>query len=262
MYAHPPKAHNRTGATERVGYLDDFLGAVEGVLRHVQTAERAAIKAAAELVADSIAGRGIVAVYDTGHLLKHEASLRAGALVALTGFAFSFEVDNPVPGRNPSDAEANGAGLELRAVALALDASNLRPGDTLILNSNSGRTANVIELALQARARDIRTIGIASRAQMAGCAAVHPSGSKLFDVVDCAIGNGTPHGDACVPVRDNDPMCPLSGIASALILWAVQAEAVERLQARGVNPTFYRSVHIGGQADVDAQVESYKRQGA
>ena len=82
-----------------------------------------------------------------------------------------------------------------------------------------------------------------------------------FDVADIRIDNCAPHGDASVEVKDNEKICPLSGLAATYCLWAVQAEAVERLQAAGVNPTIFRSVHVGGPEHVEQQRKAFLEQG-
>ena len=242
-------------------YLDQYFEAVEACLRRVRETQRGAIEQVAQVLADALANKGVLAVMDTGHLLKYESMYRAGGLLAIVPFSYDLVVDNDMLHRKTERSVDEQLALEARKVGLALDASNLRAGDVLLINSNSGRTPNVIEAALQARARGIVTIGLASREQMERCTPAHPSGKKLLEVVDHAIDNGSPYGDAAVAVKDNEKMCPLSGIASAYVLWAIQAHAVERLQAAGVNPSIYRSNHVSGQAFVDAQRAAFAERG-
>lgn len=242
-------------------YYDDFFNILESTLSFVRNDQEANIKQAAAVLADSLAQKGLLAVMDTGHMLKYEALTRAGGLMAISPFAYELTVENDAPQRKITRRAEEEAEIESRKVALALDTSNLQAGDVLFINSNSGRTPNVIETAIQARERGIHTVGIASLQQMTHCEAAHPSGKKLFDVVEIAIDNGAPHGDAAVEVRDNEKMCPLSGISAAAVLWAIQAEAVELLQARGLNPTIYRSVHVSGFEYIDRQREAFLKQG-
>lgn len=242
-------------------YIDQYFDAVEVCYRRIRETQRGVIQRAAAAVAEAIAQKGVLAVMDTGHMLQHEAYLRAGGLLAIAPFRYELVLENEVLHRKPAYTPEQTADLEGRRVALALDSSNLRSGDVLLINSNSGRTMNVIEAAHAARERGITTIGLASLDQMTQCSAAHPSGKKLLDVVDIAIDNCTPFGDGAVPVRDNEKMCPLSGLASAYILWAIQAEAVELLQARGVNPSIYRSNHVSGQAFVDQQRAAFAERG-
>ena len=53
----------------------------------------------------------------------------------------------------------------------------------------------------------------------------------------------------------------MSRMVSAYCLWAVHAEAVERLQARGVNPTIFRSVHVSGGGFVEEQRKKFLERG-
>lgn len=242
-------------------YLDDYFEQVDACLRRVRETQRAAIEHVAGVLAESLAQKGVLAVMDTGHLLKYESMYRAGGLLAIAPFSYDLVVENDMLHRTAARTEDENIAMESKKAALALDASNLRPGDVLLINSNSGRTPNVIEVAMQARARGIITVGLASREQLTRCTAAHPNGKKLFDVVDHVLDNGSPYGDAAVEVRDNEKMCPLSGIASAYVLWALQAHTVELLQARGVNPSIYRSNHVSGQAFVDAQRAAFAERG-
>ncbi len=242
-------------------YLDKYFEAVESVLHAIREAQRHAIGQAAEAIARSLANGGAVMIMDTGHLLRHEAFVRAGGLMALTPFSYELEVESPIEHRKIERTAKQTAELESRTVTLAIESSKMRRGDVLLINSNSGRTVNVVELALQCKARGILTIAISSSEQMRRCPALHPSGKKLFDVADICVDNCGPYGDALVKVRDNEPMCPSSGIAAAYILWAIQAEVVERLQAVGINPSIYRSVHVSGPEFLEKQRKKFLKKG-
>lgn len=242
-------------------YLDAYFDAAAAMFEGIRTGQRSAIEAAAEAVAQSLAAKGALHVMDTGHMLSHETFIRAGGLMAISPFSFEFCVPREDKRRSLHRTPEEAADVMRRLVALALDESLVRPGDVLVVNSNSGRTANVIELALQCRERRVTTVGIASSAQMAGTAAAHPTGKKLGEVVDHFLDNGAPHGDAAVAVEENERMCPLSGLGATFTFWALQAEAVARLEQRGVRPTIYRSVHLDGEAYIDRQRERFLRDG-
>lgn len=242
-------------------YLEKYFAEMDRVLRGIRETQREAIERAGEAIARCLASGGAVLIMDTGHLLRHEAFLRAGGLAAFTPFSYGLTVESPLEHRSVKRTPKQLAELEGRTVALALDTGKVRRGDVLLINSNSGRTTNVVELALQCKSRGVTTVAISSSEQMRQCPAVHPSGKKLFDIADVCIDNCGPHGDALLDVRDNERMCPSSGIASAYILWAIQAVAVDRLQAKGINPTIYRSVHVGGQAFLEKQRKKFLKRG-
>lgn len=242
-------------------YLDKYFDAVDGLFSRIRSSQYDTIGRAGVIVASSLAQKGVVHIMDTGHLLSHEAFKRAGGLLALTPFSFEMVVDNPVERRPAGPAASEKEAHMARTVAVALDSSRVAFGDVMLLNSNSGRTSNVIETALQCNERGLCTIGIASREQMERCEAVHPSGKKLADACDIFIDNCGPYGDAMVEVRDNERMAPSSGLGAAFILWAIQAVAVENLQSRGLNPSIYRSVHLGGEGYMKEQHDRYLEQG-
>jgi len=242
-------------------YLDAYFEAVDQALGSIRTTQREVIEQAAEAIAESLAKGGALLVMDTGHRLRHEAFNRAGGLMAIAPFSYGLDVENPLDQRTVERTPEEAADLEARTVGLALDSSKMRQGDVLIINSNSGRTSNVIEVALQCKTRGITTIGISSSQQMQGCPVAHVSGKKLFDVADICIDNCAPFGDAALVVKDNEKMCPMSGMAGTFVLWAVQAEAIERLQARGVNPTIFRSVHVSGMEYIEEQRKAFLEKG-
>jgi uncharacterized phosphosugar-binding protein len=242
-------------------YLESFFGAMDALLARVRDTQLEAIRQAAETIAASLANGGALAVMDTGHMLRHEALCRAGGMLVIAPFAYGMNVDNAMDQRTVTRTAEETAELEKLTAALALDSSKMKNGDVLIINSNSGRTPNVIETALECRARGIATIGISSADQMARCDAAHISGKKLIDVVDVFVDNCGPYGDALIEVANNEKACPGSGIGAAYVFWAIHAEAVERLQARGVNPTIYRSVHVSGHAFIEQQRKTFLEKG-
>ena len=242
-------------------YLDAYFEAMDGVLAAIRETQRAAIVKAGRAVARSLAKSGTVQVMDTGHMLRHEAYFRAGGLMALVPFSYDLSVENPIETREVKRSGKQEAELEARKVALALDSSTMRRGDVLIVNSNSGRTPNVIEVARQCKDRGITTVAISSAEQMRKCAAAHPSGKKLFDVADICIDNCGPHGDALVKVHGNEKMCPGSGIGSVYVFWAIQAEAVQRLEAKGIKPSIFRSVHVSGHEYIEKQRKRFLKRG-
>lgn len=244
------------------GYLEDYFKALRLLGQHMEETERGKIEAAARLVADALVQQGAWGIMDTGHMLAHEARLRAGGLLALTPFHCEIQRDEDILHRPERILTAHEeVQFQRKSFDLAFEGSKLKPGDVLLINSNSGRTINVIEAARVAASRNIRTIGLASRAQLENCAAAHPEGLKLYDVVELGLDNGAPFGDAAVARQTGGTMCPLSGIASAWILWAIQAEAVALLEASGATPSVYQSVHTVGQDAVDALRSAFSKHG-
>jgi uncharacterized phosphosugar-binding protein len=134
-----------------------------------------------------------------------------------------------------------GLGAELLA------GSPAQRDDVLILASTSGRNAVIIDMALAARDKGIRTIGITALAYTRGVASRHASGKKLVDLCDVVIDNGAPLGDAAVAVPGfPQKIGPLSSVTGLAIVNAMVAEVVGRLVAAGVTPPVFMSANLDG----------------
>jgi len=219
------------------------------------------IQDAANLCADALANGGAVHIFDSGHLVSHELINRAGGLVAFNRLAFSLNVDNPVKAR--AQGEANPA-LSYAYIQHVFDTAQLRRGDVLFVGSVSGKTANVVELALQARARGLKVIVITALAYSSRLESEHPSGKHLYEAADLVLDNHAPYGDAMLSVEGLEyPVCPASGIGAVTVLWAVVAGLIEEMLARGLPPTVFPSINrpdgraLVGQVEAEALRKGY-----
>jgi uncharacterized phosphosugar-binding protein len=217
-------------------------------------AQEDAILHAAHICADSIQKGGVVHIFDSGHLVSQELVHRAGGWVGLSALTFSLAVNNPVRTRedrpNPSE-------LSYAYISHIFLSNQLREGDVLFIGSVSGKTANVVELALQARAHGLTVVAVTATAYSSKLASEHPSGKRLFEAADLVLNNGAPYGDAMLEVEGLDyPVCPASGIGAAAVMWAVVAGLVEELLARGMQPTVYPSVNRPDGWKLVSQVEA------
>jgi len=238
----------------------DYFDAISARIRKVRRREGENIRHIAEICAHAIEVGGVVHIHDTGHMLNSELIHRAGGLAGLTPFTFGMNVHNPNAFRE-SHPDAPNATAE--TVALALKKSNVRPGDVMFIGSVSGKSEQVVELAIQAREMGVTTVAITSLAYSKELESQHPSGKKLYEVTELVLDNHAPYGDAMLTVEGMDvPICPASGIAAACIMWAVCAGIVEYLLANGIQPTVFKSVNApGGPEDVKARGERYKEKG-
>ena len=105
------------------------------------------IQQAAKLCADALANGGMIHVFDSGHMISSELINRAGGLVAMSSLSFNLNVINVVKARADRSPEG---GLSYAYIEHVFETNQLRPGDVLFVGSVSGKTPNVIELALQA----------------------------------------------------------------------------------------------------------------
>lgn len=240
------------------------FSAYRQLLVEIERAQSSNIRQAAKVCADSLARRGVIHVYDTGHLVSRELINRVGGLAAMSAFNFSFSVDNPNPHRQ-AQGETGKGGFETDAqlVSAAMKRSHMRAGDVLIIGTVSGKQVIPVELALQARDNGITTIGITSLRYSSQLQSAHPSGKRLFEVVDLVIDNGADYGDAMLEVEGMErKICPASGIGAATILWALVAGIVQEMLARGLQPTVFKSINLPDGPEIYRQtVDDYIRKG-
>ncbi len=212
------------------------------------------IRQAAQVCADVLAKGGAIHVFDSGHMVATELINRAGGLVAMSQLAFSLNVINPVKARAAQPDEAS---LSFGYIGQVFASNQLRHGDVLFVGSVSGKTANVIELAQQARAHGLTVIAITSLAYSSQLASEHPSGKRLYEVADLVLDNGAPYGDGMLTVEGLEyPICPASGMGAAAIMWAVVAGIVEEMLARGLTPTVFPSVNRPNGKSLVSQAEA------
>ena len=219
------------------------------------------LRQAARLCADVLAGGGVLHVFDSGHMVSQELVNRAGGLVALSALSFSLNLVNPVKSRAAGPAAAT---LSFGYIEHIFETGQLQHGDLLFVGSVSGKTANVVELARQARAHGLTVIAITALAYSSRLVSEHPSGQHLYEAADLVLDNGAPYGDAMLTVDGLDyPVCPASGLGAAAVMWAVVAGTVEEMLARGLKPTVFPSVNqpdgpaLVRQADADALRKGY-----
>lgn len=230
---------------------EQYLNAVLEVLKKVQFTQMERIRQAAVLVADAIAHDGIVHVFGAGHshLLAEEIFFRAGGLAPVNAILEPSLMLHA--GATKSTAIEKIPGY----ATILLEYHNVRPGDVLIIVSNSGVNSVPVELAIQARARQVPTIGLTCIAYSQRLAPKNPAGKRLYEVVDVVIDNGGFPGDAVLEVTGlKARIGPTSTVVGAAILNALIVEAIQRLQAKGFEPPVFLSSHLDGAEQHNAQV--------
>jgi uncharacterized phosphosugar-binding protein len=218
-----------------------FFGAVDGLYAKIRETQSDKIKQAGNIIAESVAGGGCVCVYDTGHLINSELLNRAGGPVFIKRFGYGLSVDCAVRGgRDRSGINPSVEGL----ADYALRASGLIPGDVLIIGSVSGKTLNVIDLAVEAKKFGLKVITLSSHEYSSTLESQHSGKKHLYELGDVNIDNCAPFGDAMLDVEGIEAaFLPASGLSAAYIMWAVVADAVDALLEKGVTPGILKSVN-------------------
>ncbi len=240
-----------------------FLSKIREIIDRIEHTQAEQIDAAAEVVATALtSGHGFF-ISSIGHGNDGDLLGRAGGLMALKSFGFSFNVNSPV-GESLRDRPRPGSfDAEYETVRLAVKASQLRAGDCLIVGSVSGRNAGPISLALAAQEIGVTVIALTSLEYTHQVKSLHPTGKRLCEVADIVIDNCVPFGDACLEVEGLPVKAfPLSGIAATTICWMLCALVVEKLLQRGLQPHIYMSANREGGPQFNQEQEAeYDRLG-
>ena len=88
----------------------------------------------------------------------------------------------------------------------------------------------------------------------------HPSGKRMFELVDLVIDNCAPKGDAAVEF-DGFPQKsgPLSSVLGCTVVNCIACRVIENLLERGVTPPVFISANVeGGDEHNAALLEEYR----
>ncbi len=213
------------------------------------------IEAAAKVMADCIANGGIVHVFGSGHshMMAEEVFHRAGGL-----FAFNAMLDV-----NLTSFGTLNAGMVERTEGYAkviLASFDVRPGEVVVVVSNSGINPVPIELAIEARAIGATTIAVTSEANYRSTSSRHSSGKRLADIADLTIDSRVPVGDAILDLEGLDvPVGAASTVLGAALMNAMVAQTAEELIAAGQRPPVIVSMNVPGGDERNAELtERYR----
>lgn len=231
--------------------LDRYNEAIDALIAKVRTTQRENIIKGGELIAETVANGGNVYLSSICHYMEYDSIYRGGGPIFYKHFSWKMEVEKEGRNRDRSDLDTSTWGM----AAYALKMSNMRPGDLLMVSSVSGRTASVVDLAYEAKKMGIKVIAFTSMEYTKAVEAVHPSGKKLYEMVDLAMDNCAPAAEAMMEIPGIEAKYgAASGIASDLIMWSMTTVAVEKLMEKGITPGILKSANFPGGNDYNHNV--------
>lgn len=239
--------------------LDRYNETLDALFQKVRATQRASIIAVGKAIAEAVASGHCVHIFDSGHIINSELIFRGGGLILYKQFKYSLQVENPVRRRDRSMLDTSMAGL----AAYALKASGAMPGDVMLIGSVSGKTANVVDLAVEAKAFGLTTVAVTSVEYSSRVQSDHPCGKRLFECTDYVLDNCAPVGEAMMPVEGLDArLCAASGLSAAMMLWSVTAVVTEELLGMGITPGVLKSSNFEGGPEFNASVlDTYAQKG-
>jgi uncharacterized phosphosugar-binding protein len=227
-----------------------YLVEAAAIIEQIASTQVEAIDLAAEVCAHSIAAGGLVHAFGTGHsrIPVEELFPRHGSFPGFHPIVeLSLTNHTQIVGANGQRQAMWLEKLEGFGEVI-LRNFNFGPDDAMMIFSNSGVNAVVIDIALGAKQRGMPVIAVVSFEHADRSVSRHSSGKKLAEVADVVIDNCTPAGDAMISIDGlTDPVGPGSTIGFAAIANAIKSQTAENLVALGSPPlVLSSSVFLGG----------------
>ncbi len=224
--------------------LEKYLSITRDALSKLAETQGGNIRKAAGILVEAICADKAIFSFGASHsfMVTEEMVYRTGGLMLVNPIyphGMNFSV-HPIPATSKMERVV-GFGRALLANSPA------KEGDALIITSTSGRNAVVIDMALEAVDRRIRTIAITSLSYTSGVSSRHPSGKRLSDLCEVVIDNCAPYGDAALEIEGfQQKVGPLSSITGCAIANSIVAEVVEALVKKKIIPPVFMSANLDG----------------
>jgi len=217
------------------------------ITEEIRNTQMESIRAAARCMAECLSHGGRIYLFGSGHSVIPVMDIfpRYGSFV---GFFPLYD-----PRLMWSNVIGPGGARELlwleRREGYAkvfLQSYPLERGDCMLVFSHGGLNAAPIEVALEAREKELSVITVSSHQNARVASAAHSSGKKLSDVAHIAIDNCVPPEDALVDVGQIEPVAAGSTAAAITIAMALVAETAACLAAQGGIPPTFVSPNVQG----------------
>lgn len=181
---------------------------------HLDRVERhnaEALDRACALLLDTVVGGGLLYLGGSGHSLAMvlEGFFRAGGLACVHPL-YHPEI-SPLHGAWAATEAERRSGL----AAPVLEAAAPRPGDAVVIFSNSGANPYPVELAATARSRGLPVVAVVSGPSMEIAPA--RAGVKLGEIADLVLDTLAPPGDVSYP--EGAPRTAALSSLSCVYLW-------------------------------------------
>lgn len=219
----------------------EYSQKIQNQINKIVDTQKTSLQKAAKIFARTIVEDRIIHTFGTGHshMIGLELFTRAGGLANVNSMLDSTVLS----------VEGARRGAEIERVPgvakIVWDRYQIDAEDIMLLISNSGRNAMPIEMAMLAREKGLTTIGITSLEQSARYPSRHPSGKKLYELVDVVIDNCVPSGDVLMEI-EGYRTGPASSLSGMLIVNLVATEACKIAVAQGAKLPIYYSQNIDG----------------
>ena len=235
-----------------------WLNNVRGIMDDIERTQMENIRKAAMVMADTIEAGRWVHTFGCGHatLPIEEMYPRIGGFV---GFHPMIELPLSFFTRITGEMgvhqfvfleRVEGYGVEI------MKGYNFDERDTMWLFSHSGINNVNIDIAIEAKKKNMTVIAYGSAEAAKGKQTRHSSGKTIFDVADIVVDTCAPVEDASVPLKDHrDKIGPVSTMAFVTTVWMTVTTVAEILADRGVKLFIHPSHNVPGDGNAKERLE-------
>jgi uncharacterized phosphosugar-binding protein len=239
-----------------------YLKRVEEIVSSIHQTQAGKIEQAAEIFATCIRNGGRVYLFGSGHSVIPALDIfpRYGSFVGFCPIydprLMWFNVVGPGGARELLWLERHEG-----YVSVVLQSYQLEPRDSILIFSHGGLNAAPVDMALEAKKKELTVVSVCSHENQRHAQATHSSGKKLADASDIAIDNCVPPEDALVGVEDiREKFAAASTVAGCTIAMALVADTGARLVKSGIRPATFVSPNVGLSPDHNQNVfREYER---
>lgn len=240
-----------------------FKDTVVDILEKIEREEQS-IKKAADIIARSVIEDKLIHAIGTGghsNMGAEEMFYRAGGLIPVN--AILDPGINLTHGARRTTIIERTPGYGIKV----MDAYNIGKTDNevIIIINACGINTMTIDVALEAKKRGMKTIGITSTSFASTVPknhpSRHPSNKNLHDLVDVFINNHQPIGDAVVELEGADQkVAPVSTICNSFAIQLLVIETVKKIIELGKKPLIWKSANMPGGDDANRKYfEEYSK---
>lgn len=235
--------------------MRDYYQTVNQDMDYIITHEKNQIKQASHMIRTCIHDGHKVYFFGTGHsyIIGQEIFARAG------GYADFIPILENELGMN----HAFKSTLIERMPAYAdviMGLYTFKKGDVIVMTSNSGRNALLIELGMRLKKLGVKIIGITALEASKNSTSRHSSGLRLFEIADVVLDNRSVYGDASISHTKTIKTGPTSTIMSCFIAQLIVSDFVENEVKSDKDVPVFRSSNIDGGDEYNEQLfAQYKR---
>jgi uncharacterized phosphosugar-binding protein len=224
--------------------MSEYLAKITEALSRIESEEAERLAEASREVARVIKDGGLIFTFGCGHshLPGLDAFYRAGGLANVSPMLDTDLMLHNGAAKSSRMEKMQGIAPEI------FRRYTVTPKDMIFIFSASGKNAVPIEMADEAKAHGIKSVGISSLEYA-------DRGGRLHEHVDIAIDCKIPYGDACLSVGDAR-MGGLSTYAACFILNSCLIEGARIALAEGTVPPVYLSGNIEGGREHNVVLEN------